>query len=191
MNTSSGAISRPGAQLFAAQRLGQRFAFSGVAVSCVVGNIGVDRSVGVAHENLPQVMCFGCAGRPDRPGPTAHQWAPEQSDGLLRQPGLELGVDVVAIIRPPLVVVEEGVLGVGRIGRHVRRHVDTQIGVLADQRCRRLAGRAVGDVFGLVRQTLRVGGELDEVLDAARRSSGRPVGMIQPSRSNTWRPRAS
>ena len=38
---------------------------------------------------------------------------------LFGEPGLEFRVDVVAVIGPELVFIEEGVLGVLRIGRHM------------------------------------------------------------------------
>ena len=40
-----------------------------------------------------------------------------------------------------------------------------ELGVLAYQRRRGLARRAVGDVFGLVGETLGVGGEAKEIVD--------------------------
>jgi hypothetical protein len=95
-------------------------------------------------------------------------------------------VQVVAIVGPPFVVEQEGVLGVGRVGRHVRRHVDAQIGMLTHQRRRGRTRRAVGDVLRLIGQTLRVGREVSG--SPSRGPDGPradPSGMIQPSRSNT------
>ena len=47
----------------------------------------------------------------------------------------------------------------------MRHHVDAQLGVLADQRHRRLPRRGVGDVLRLIREPLRVGREEEVVLD--------------------------
>ena len=52
----------------------------------------------------------------------------------LRKPSLELGVEVVAMVGPPRVVVAVDIGRVGRIGRHVRRHFDVGAVQLADQR---------------------------------------------------------
>mmetsp|Transcript_11061 Transcript_11061/g.16094 ORF Transcript_11061/g.16094 Transcript_11061/m.16094 type:complete len:376 (-) Transcript_11061:249-1376(-) len=85
---------------------------------------------------------------------------------LLDQPCLELSVQIVTVVCPPLIVIGVHVTSVCRIGWHMGRHVDAQLSMLTNQRRRRGTGWAVRDVGRLIRKTLRVGCELQEVHDA-------------------------
>lgn len=56
--------------------------------------------------------------------------------GLLCQPCLEFCIDIITIICPESIIIQEGILCIIRVCWHMRGHIDTQIGMLANQRCR-------------------------------------------------------
>ena len=102
---------------------------------------------------------------------------------LLGEPSFKLLREIVLVIGPELVVEEQRILSVVRIGRHMRLHVNAERRMFPDHRRRRVARRAVRNEFGLICKPLRIGCITHKFLNGVEILV--PFGMIQPSRSKT------
>jgi len=77
---------------------------------------------------------------------------PPFQTSLLGKPGVEDLVEFRPVVGPPDVVEIGDGCGVVRIGGHMGLHLDAEIGMVAYQWRRRIAGRTVGDELRLIRQ---------------------------------------